>query len=185
MGLNSAVARLKRLLGASGRIVADLLERCGSEAAQLCAQRRRFGFCLLVWFFVSKVSEASQGGVEGILESYGPATLDAAFTTLPLAVSQSLLFGLARGAHRRLRRERTPQYSSRSPRRTYWLLRWSKTSPHTAHQRALLERLFSHPKVRSHDSSTVSAARATTSLGCGIRSAAATSLGARIRPNRQ
>ena len=82
MGLNSAVARLKRLLGASGRIVAYLLERCGSEAAQLCAQRRRFGFCLLVWFFVSKVSEASQGGVEGILESYGPATFDAAFTTL-------------------------------------------------------------------------------------------------------
>jgi hypothetical protein len=183
LGLNSAVARLKRLLGASGRIVAYLLERCGSEAAQLCAQRRRFGFCLLVWFFVSKVSEASQGGVEGILESYGPATLDAAFT--PLAVSQSLLFGLARGAHRRLRRERTPQYSSRSPRRTYWLLRWSKTSPHTAHQRALLERLFSHPKVRSHDSSTVSATRATTSLGCGIRSATAASVGARIRPNRQ
>ena len=70
------------------------------------------------------MSEASQGGVEGILESYGPATLDAAFT--PLAVSQSLLFGLARGAHRRLRRERTPQYSSRSPRRTYWLFRGQK-----------------------------------------------------------
>ena len=64
-------------------------------------------------------------------------------------------------------------------------LRWSKTSPHTAHQRALLERLFSHPKVRSHDSSTVSATRATTSLGCGIRSATAASVGARIRPNRQ
>ena len=106
------------------------------------------------------------------------------FHDSPLAVSQSLLFGLARGAHRRLRLERTPQYSSRSPRRTYWL-RWSKTSPHTAHQRALLERLFSHPKVRSHDSSTVSATRATTSLGCGIRSATAASVGARIRPNRQ
>ena len=72
-----------RATGATaGRLSAYLLERCGSEAAQLCAQRRRFGFCLLVWFFVSKVSEASQGGVEGILESYGPATLDAAFTTL-------------------------------------------------------------------------------------------------------
>ena len=37
-----------------------------------------------------------------------------------------MLFGLARGAHRRLRRERTPQYSSRSPRRTYWLFRGKK-----------------------------------------------------------
>ena len=37
-----------------------------------------------------------------------------------------LAFGLACGAHRRLRRERTPQYSSRSPRRTYWLFRGQK-----------------------------------------------------------
>ena len=153
----------------------------------ICAaqRRRRFGcVCGLpvfrlegVWGF-SKRCVRHSGGVWA-------SDPRRSFHDSPLAVSQSLLFGLARGAHRRLRRERTPQYSSRSPRRTYWLLRWSKTSPHTAHQRALLERLFSHPKVRSHDSSTVSATRATTSLGCGIRSAAATSLGARIRPNRQ
>ena len=58
-----------------------------------------------------------------------------------------------------------------------------KKEPNTAHQRALLERC-SHIQARPHDSSTVSAARATTSLGCGIRSATATGVGARIRPNR-
>ena len=185
LGLNSAVARLKRLLGASGRIVAYLLERCGSEAAQLCAQRRRFGFCLLVWFFVSKVSEASQGGVEGILESYGPASLDAAFTTLLWLSRRACFLDLLAAridVYEENERRSTPH--AVLVRRT-GCLRWSKTSPHTAHQRALLERLFSHPKVRSHDSSTVSATRATTSLGCGIRSATAASVGARIRPNSQ
>ena len=119
-----------RATGATaGRLSAYLLERCGSEAAQLCAHAVHSGgggwsagvpvFRLEgVWGF-SKRCVRHSGGVWA-------SDPRRSFHDSPLAVSQSLLFGLARGAHRRLRRERTPQYSSRSPRRTYWLFRGKK-----------------------------------------------------------
>ena len=189
MGLNSLLSRDRCDCWAPLSIYACLLRRLCEEAAHLCGTAAAaLWLCLRivcglpvfrlegVWGF-SKRCVRHSGGVWA-------SDPRRSFHDSPLAVSQSLLFGLARGAHRRLRRERTPQYSSRSPRRTYWLLRRSKTSPHTAHQRALLERC-SHIQARPHDSIAASAARATTSLGCGIRSATATSVGARIRPNRQ
>ena len=60
-----------RAIGATaGRLSAYLFERCGSEAAQLCAQRRRCGGAWLglqvCRFFVYNVSGASQGGVGGL-----------------------------------------------------------------------------------------------------------------------
>ena len=115
-----------RATGATaGRLSAYLLERCGSEAAQLCAHlctARRLA-AQVSRFFVSKVSEAPRGGVGGTLEEYG---LGADFTTLRRR-AQSLLFGLA---YEHLddvyaqNERRCSCYSS--SRRTCWLLRGLK-----------------------------------------------------------
>ena len=54
----------------AGRLGAYLLERCGAEAAQLCAHAVHsgggLGWAQVSRFFVSKASEAAQGGVGGL-----------------------------------------------------------------------------------------------------------------------
>ena len=60
-----------RAIGATaGRLSAYLFERCGSEAAQLCAHAAHsgggLGWAQVSRFFVSKASEAAQGGVGGL-----------------------------------------------------------------------------------------------------------------------
>ena len=60
-----------RAIGATaGRLSAYLFERCGSEAAQLCAHAVHsgggLGWAQVSRFFVSKASEAAQGGVGGL-----------------------------------------------------------------------------------------------------------------------
>ena len=133
--------------------------------------------------FVAKVSGAPRGGVGGTLEGSGLSDPRSASRLSRCRAHRACFQTCLRAPRRRLRQ------NERRCRLLFVLssdlltVARSKTSPNTAHQRALLERC-SHIQARPDDSITASAARATTSLGCGIRSATATSLGARIRPNR-
>ena len=85
-GLNSAVARSVRLLGAS--YCAYLLERCGSEAAHLCAraQRRRLAVSTgLPVFRLEAASGAARGAWRGICLRWRSANPSCSSTLLWLS----------------------------------------------------------------------------------------------------